>query len=133
MTGMADEVPGTPSGGRGRSPAAQCANIGLVVGLVLGLVLALLEISVAVPFESDEGQRPRYRLVVLGFTVFRYPEDGALFAMRPWPQARAARELSVWASTIAGGIVGWMTGYAYGLLRRRRNLPEIHDNRHGSP
>jgi hypothetical protein len=88
---MADEVPRTRSDGRGRSAAGRSANIGLVVGLVLGLVLALAEITVAVPFESDDGQGPRYRLVVLGITVFRYPEDGELFAMRPYPQARAAR------------------------------------------
>jgi hypothetical protein len=96
------------------------ANIGLAVGLVLGLLLALAEVTVAVPFESDEVHGPRYRVVVLGVVVFRYPEDGELYAMRPYPQARAARELLVLASTLAGGAIGWVTGYAYGRLTRRR-------------
>jgi hypothetical protein len=96
------------------------ANIGLAVGLVLGLLLALAEVTVAVRFESDEVHGPRYRVVVLGVVVFRYPEDGELYAMRPFAQARAVRGELVWAATLAGGAIGWVTGYTCGRLTRRR-------------
>jgi hypothetical protein len=92
---MAHTAADTPHHCPGRSRARVRANIGLALGLVLGLVLALAEVTVAVPFESDEGQGPKYRVVVLGIVVFRYAEDGALSAMRPWPQARAARATRV--------------------------------------
>jgi hypothetical protein len=117
---MAGELAQAPPRPSDVSLARRRANIGLVIGLALGLVLALAEVTVAVPFESVEGQHPRYRVVVLGVVVFRYPEDGALYPMRPYPQARAVRELLVWASALAGGVVGWFAGYAYGRLAFRR-------------
>jgi hypothetical protein len=116
---MAEEVAGTPPHRPGMSPVYVRANIGLALGLVLGLLLALGEVTVAVRFEPDEVHGPRYRVVILGSVVFRYPEDGALFAMRPWPQARAARALLVGASALAGGVIGWLVGYASGRLAGR--------------
>ena len=118
---MAEAVAGKPPHPPGISRARFRANVGLALGLALGLLLALAEVTVAVPFESGEGRGPSYRVVVLGAVVFRYPEDGELYAMRPWPQARAARVNLVWASTLAGGLIGWVVGYASGGLSRRRN------------
>lgn len=117
---MAGEVSAEPPRPSDAPPARLRANIGLVIGLALGLVLALADVTVAVPFESAEGQHPRYRVVVLGVVVFRYPEDGELYAMRPYPQARAAREQLVWASTLAGGVLGWVAGYAFGRFTTDR-------------
>jgi hypothetical protein len=116
---VAETVANTPSPGAEIPPVRFRAGIGLAVGLVLGLVLGLAGVTAAVRWENDDGQGPRYRVIVLGFVVFRYPEDGELYEMRPGAQVKAARETLVWASTLAGGIIGWVAGCVYGQITCR--------------
>ena len=122
---MTEAAAGKPPRDSGISPARFRANIGLAMGLAIGLVLALAEVTVAVRFDSGEGQRPKYRVVLPGLVVFRYPEDGELYRMRPVPQARAVREQLVWASTLAVGLLGWLVGYAQGRLAVRWSRPPV--------
>ncbi|MBY0227730.1 MAG: hypothetical protein K2W96_00480 [Gemmataceae bacterium] len=87
-------------------PPRSWASLGLLAGLVLGWLLALPGLTVSVPFDSSETQRPRFRVVVLGATLHRYPEDGDWTPMRPYPQALAARRQLAFASAFGGGVVG---------------------------
>lgn len=114
-----EPVTGNTSGRPGIVPARLRANIGLAVGLVFGLILALAEVTVAVPLESHEGQGPRYGVVIVGIVVFRYPQDGELYKMRPGAQVRAARVEVVCAATLVSAVLGWIAGYAYGSLTGR--------------
>ena len=96
------------------SPARVRANVGLVAGFVVGLLLALTEVTVAVRMEAERDKPFRFRVVVLGGVIFRYPEDGDLYQMRPVPQALAARNELVFASAVVGSVLGWSIGYASG-------------------
>ena len=96
------------------SPARVRANIGLVAGFAVGLLLALTEVTVAVRMEAERDKPFRFRVVVLGGVIFRYPEDGDLYQMRPVPQALAARNELVFASAVVGSVLGWSIGYASG-------------------
>ena len=108
-----------PPTGSGLSPARRWANIGLVSGLVIGFLLGLAEVTASVRWEGDT-QHPVYRVRVLGVVVFRYPEDGELYRMRPGAQVFNARQDIAWGSALAGGVVGWVAGYRLG--RRPRNF-----------
>lgn len=99
------------------SPARKGANAGLAVGLVAGFLLGAAGVTASVRWEGDTPE-PRYRLRVLGVVVFRYPEDGGLYGMRPGAEVANARRDIAWASALAGGISGWAVGRA--LSRRTR-------------
>lgn len=116
---MAETSTVTPPSGHGVSRARRWAGIGLAVGLALGLLLALAGVTVAVRTGSDPELGPTYRVVVLGIVVFRYPEDGELYQMRPFAQVRAARQDLLAASTFVGGVLGWAAGSAYGARAGR--------------
>lgn len=121
---MAEERAGTPTptppAGSGISRARFHANIGLAAGLVLGFVLGLAQVTVAVRWAETDTGHPAYRVLVLGVVVFRYPEDGELYKMRPGAQVHNARWDLAWASALACGVLGWVAGYAHGRLTRRR-------------
>ena len=88
---------------------------GAILGASLFFVLAVTGVLVSVPTQIDDQSRFRYEVVILGVEVFRYPDDGELYRMRPYPQAITARQHLIAASTIVGAIVG--CGVAFALHR----------------
>jgi hypothetical protein len=104
---------------RHRLLTQRLALFGAFLGMVLGALLAVAEVTAGVPFETDEQGVPTFRVVILGVVVFRYPEDGDLFAMRPWPQAMAARNYLVLGSAFVGGVLGYLAARLYCRLTRR--------------
>ncbi|MBN9519845.1 hypothetical protein J0H58_15190 [bacterium] len=101
-------------------PARRRANVGLVLGLVAGLGLGLAGVTGGVDSEAGDGSGVRFRVRVLGVVAHRYPEDGDLYPMRPYPQALHAREHLTTTSALAGGLLGWVVGYGSG---RRATAP----------
>ncbi len=99
------------------APARRRANVGLVLGLVVGLGLGLAGVTGGADFEAGAGPGLRFRVRVLGVVVHRYPEDGDLYPMRPYPQMLHARARLTTTSALAGGLLGWAVGYYSG----RRN------------
>ena len=88
---------------------------GTILGAALFFVLAVTGVIVSVPTQIDDQSRFRYEVVILGVEVFRYPDDGELYRMRPYPQAITARQHLIAATTIVGAIVG--CGVAFALHR----------------
>ncbi len=107
-----------PTDCRKMSLARKWANIGLAVGLVAGFLLGAAGVTASVRWE-DDAQEPKYRLSVLGVVVFRYPEDGELYGMRPGAEVANAERDIAWVSGLAGGISGWAAGYALGRRTNR--------------
>lgn len=95
---------------------------GAMLGAALFFVLAVTDVLVSVPTQIDGQGRFRYEVVILGVEVFRYPDDGELYRMRPFPQAISARQHLIAASTIVGAIVGCGVAFVLHrfLLRRAR-------------
>jgi hypothetical protein len=108
----------SPSG-TGVSPTRRWASVGLASGLVVGFLLGLAGVTASVQWTGDT-QHPAYRLRVVGVVVFRYPEDGELYPMRPGAQVFNARRAIPWYSAIACGVAGWTAGYGLGRRARLR-------------
>ncbi len=94
--------------------------LGAVLGAVLFFILAQTGVLVSVPTGVDDNDRFRFEIIVLGVEVFRYPEDGDLYQMKPVPQAIAAERQLIAGSTIAGAIVGYATAFVLHRLVRRK-------------
>ena len=94
--------------------------VGTISGATLFFVLAVTGVLVSVPTRVDDHDRFRFEIIVLGVEIFRYPEDGDLYRMRPYPQAKAAKEQLIAGSTIAGAIVGYGTAFAFHRFVQRK-------------
>jgi hypothetical protein len=103
----------------GLSPARKWASVGLALGLAAGFLLGLAGVTASVRWEESDTRHPKYRVRVLGVVVFRYPEDGELYRMRPGAQVFNARQDIAWGSALACGAVGWVAGYGLGRRVRR--------------
>ena len=99
--------------------------VGAISGAALFFVLSVTGVLVSVPTWVDDQEAFHFEVIVLGVEIFRYPEDGDLFRMRPYPQARAAKEQLIAGSTIVGAIVGYATAFALHRFAQRKARAKV--------